>query len=297
MRLTTQTDVLAGYLTLALDEPAAVQHVRDAAAELHAPLPLSTVLPRITGTAMALTGAEFGNIQVTDPRDGSLVLVTQSGFHDGFLDHFAVVRDTDSVCGQASQQHAQAAVADVREDRTLTRHQDVFRAAGVRAVLSTPLVDRTGRIVGMVSTHASQPGLPPERDLRIVELYARLAGEMVADRLYGSPAARTDTTGFPYDGTALSWTSQSSVDPPIRRVLSDTINRIFATGLNLAGTLSLVLDDGVTARRVLAGLDELDEAIHQIQRAALTLDSRDTTGIDGSEHDRHPCAARTAPGR
>ncbi|MHC3469539.1 GAF domain-containing protein [Streptomyces sp. 7R007] len=288
----TQTGSPAGsttsvaYLDLALEEPAGVEEVQEAAAELREVPRLGAALTTITDTSVALMGAEFGNVQVIDPRDGSLVLVSHSGFRDGFLDHFAVVSDDGSVCGQAARRSAQAVVSDVRADPALQSHQRVFRAAGVRAVQSTPLVDPAGRIVGMISTHAPQPGSPSHRDLRLMELYGRLAGQVVARHLDTSPGARHSATVQLPDATALSWPGHSSSAPLMRQVLSDTINRIFSAGLNLAGTLQLVTHDDLVARRVQAGLDELDEAIRHIQWTALEIEGRPCgrTGTQGTGH-------------
>lgn len=196
---TERADQLAAWVALSLDEPSALKSLQDEAAELRDAPQLAAVLPRIASGAMALTGAEFGNIQFVDPLDDSLVLVTQSGFGREFLDHFAVVHDEHSVCGRAARQCTQAVAADVRDDPAFAPHQKIFRAAGVRSVLSTPLVDHTGQLIGIISTHTSQPGRPPEQDLRIMGLYAQLAGEAIARRLGvdGRPAA------LPHDGTAL----------------------------------------------------------------------------------------------
>ncbi|KUN10503.1 hypothetical protein AQI95_01975 [Streptomyces yokosukanensis] len=200
--VTRRADQLAAWVALSLDEPAVLKNLQDEAAELRDVPQLSAVLPRITEGAMALIGAEFGNIQFLDPLDDSLVLVTQSGFEQEFLDHFAVVHDNRSVCGRAAWQGVQAVTPDVREDPAFAPHQRTFRAAGVRAVQSTPLVDRAGRLVGMISTHASQPGRPSAQDLRTMELYAQLAGEAVARHLVGR---RVDghPADVPHSGTAL----------------------------------------------------------------------------------------------
>lgn len=295
--LARRLDHLGAYLDLALDEPAAVQKVQDAAGGLREVPRLSALLPMITDTAVALMGADLGNIQVIDPHDGSLVLVTQSGFRDGFLDHFAVVRDNSSVCGQAARRSAQTVVADVRADQALEPHQKVFRAAGVRAVQSTPLIDPAGRIIGMISTHTSQPGRPSERDLRLMELYGRLASEVIAQHLDHSPSPTTGdglTIRLP-DATTLPSPDNASIELLMRQVLSDTINQIFSAGLNLAGTLQLVTHDDLAAQRVQAGLDELDEAIRQIQQAALEISTRHSgrTGAEGT--DRRPSGARLVP--
>ncbi|MFD5795951.1 GAF domain-containing protein [Streptomyces diastatochromogenes] len=197
-----RADQLGAWATLSLDEPAALKTLQDTAAELRDVPRLTAVLPRVTSGAMALMGAEFGNIQFLDPLDGSLVLVTQSGFGPEFLDHFAVVHDDLSVCGRAARQGTQTVAADVRDDPDFALHQKIFRFAGVRSVQSTPLVDHTGRLIGMISTHTSQPGLPSAQDLRIMELFGQLAGEAIARRLIGReidghPGA------LPHNGTAL----------------------------------------------------------------------------------------------
>lgn len=295
-----KVDRLAECVDLALDEPSAVQQVRDAAAELREAPHLSAVLPRITETAMSIMGAEFGDVQIVDPGDGSLLLVTQSGFGSEFLDHFAVVRDDSSVYGQAARQSAQIVVADVRDDRAFAPHQQIFRAAGVRAFQSTPLIDGAGRMIGMVSTHASQPGRPSDRDLRIMELYGWLAGAVVAGHLRGSPPAHDGLTASAHVGATSPWPDPSSLEPLMRQALSDTINRLFSAGLNLAGTLQLLTHDDLAAQRVQAGLDELDEAIRSIQRTALDVgtrsDLRKSSERAVAQEHRRPARTQSASG-
>ncbi|MER5943279.1 GAF domain-containing protein [Streptomyces sp. NPDC001928] len=199
---THRANQLAAWVALSLDEPSALKNLQDAAEELRDVTELTAVLPRVAAAAMELMDAEFGNIQVVDPGDDSLVLVTQSGFGPEFVDHFAVVRDNHSVCGQAALQGTQAVTADVRDDPAFTPHQKIFRAAGVRSVQSTPLVDHTGGLMGMISTHLSQPGRPSDQDLRIMELYGQLAGEVIARHLAGH-RANGHPVDLPYDDTAL----------------------------------------------------------------------------------------------
>jgi len=50
-------------------------------------------------------------------------------------------------------------------------------------VQSTPLADKTSRLVGVVSTHHPQPLAPSARDLRIIQRYADLAGQVPASRV------------------------------------------------------------------------------------------------------------------
>jgi GAF domain-containing protein len=75
-------------------------------------------------------------------------------------------------------------------------HRDIAAAAAFRAVQSTPLIERTGRLVGMVSTHYPRPYSPSERDLEIMKRYGELAGQAMADH------ARNPSGSSPPPGVA-----------------------------------------------------------------------------------------------
>jgi signal transduction histidine kinase len=47
------------------------------------------------------------------------------------------------------------------------------------AVQSTPLLTRTGEMLGMISTHFRQPHCPSEHELRLTDLYAVHATELI----------------------------------------------------------------------------------------------------------------------
>ena len=56
--------------------------------------------------------------------------------------------------------------------------------AGVRAIQSTPLVSRSGRPLGMFSTHYKTPHRPEERVLRVLDLLARQASDIIERAQY-----------------------------------------------------------------------------------------------------------------
>jgi len=55
----------------------------------------------------------------------------------------------------------------------------VVLKAGVRAIQVTPLVSSAGKTLGMLSTHFSKPFRPGERELRFVDILARLTGDFL----------------------------------------------------------------------------------------------------------------------
>jgi signal transduction histidine kinase/ActR/RegA family two-component response regulator len=58
----------------------------------------------------------------------------------------------------------------------------VLQAAGVRAVQSTPLITRTGRMLGMFSTHYRTPHRPTERELHMLDVLARQAADLIENK-------------------------------------------------------------------------------------------------------------------
>ena len=70
-------------------------------------------------------------------------------------------------------------IEDVNLDPHFEQHREIAAAAGFRAVQSTPIKSRHGRILGMISTHYRATHRPSERDLRLIALHARHAADLI----------------------------------------------------------------------------------------------------------------------
>jgi hypothetical protein len=149
---------------------------------------LGALLDEVLAFALTLLHAERGNVQLADPATGTLRIAAQRGFGPDFLEYFAAVTDDGSACGRAAQQHAQVVIADVTTDPGFAPHRDIALASGFYAVQSTPLVNRAGHLVGMLSTHYPRPTTPPHRDLQIISRFGAQAGESLSALLNGAPA-------------------------------------------------------------------------------------------------------------
>src|SRR5262249_20799410 len=152
-------------------QPQAFQRMYQVTGGIRANMSLSAMLPKVLDGALSLLGADFGNVQILDPATGSLRLVTQSGFDNGFIDYFASVDDSGSACGRAASQRSQVVISDVQTDPAFEPHRAIAAASGFRAVQSTPLIDSSGRMVGMLSTHFVRPHRPSSSDLQVIDLY------------------------------------------------------------------------------------------------------------------------------
>jgi GAF domain-containing protein len=60
-----------------------------------------------------------------------------------------------------------------------TADLDEYRRSNVRAVQSTPLISRSGELLGMISTHWREPHQPTERALRRLDVLARQAADLI----------------------------------------------------------------------------------------------------------------------
>lgn len=257
---------------------------------------LSSLSVAILDAALSLMEADFGNLQLFNPLTGSLAIVTQSGFSSEFLEYFAVVDDDQSVtaCGRAAKAGAQTVIPDVTADPGFAPHRDIAAASGFRSVVSTPLVDYGGRLIGMVSTHFQRPHRPSGPDLHIMELFGYLAGEKLAGRL-GTPGASDLGDSFgqammaalldpghgegPGAGIGSGLAAgeephapgsprRAAPDDGMSELVADIVHRLFSAGLSLESARSIVGGDPA-ADRIAAATDELDRVIRDIRTMVL----------------------------
>jgi two-component sensor histidine kinase len=149
-------------------------------------------LSEITKTAIAISEADKGNLQLYDATSGSLTIVTQQGFQGDFLKFFVTVRGNEAACGVAMGTAKQIIIDDVLTSEIFVGQpaQKVLLDAGVRAVVSTPLMSSKERPLGVLSTHFTRPHHPSEHQLEPINILARQA----ADYLERKQAERTHQT-------------------------------------------------------------------------------------------------------
>jgi PAS domain S-box-containing protein len=157
---------------------------------------LTMALDDVLQEAILVTRSDFGNIQLYNPQSQALEIVAQRGFWQDFLDHFRTVRvDEGSCCAQAMISGQRMVIEDVELDSSYERHRQIAAAAGYRGVQSTPLMSRSGNVLGMLSTHFRRPHRPSERDERLLDLHARHAADLI-ERLRFEEALRESEAKF-----------------------------------------------------------------------------------------------------
>src|SRR5215470_9965383 len=185
--LARRAEQLAARVRFDLDEPRAARRLYAAAKELRGQSRPSLLLGKALEGALSLGRADRGNLQLVNPATGSLVIVAEHGFGAEFLEYFAAVDDDRSACGRAAKRHAQTVIVDVTTDPGFGPHRAIAQASGFRAVISTPVIDGDGHLIGVVSTHYRQPHYPLTRDRKIMERYGELVGRAMAGHVAAAP--------------------------------------------------------------------------------------------------------------
>lgn len=145
----------------------------------------NTLYKHIVETAMTLMRSECGSMQILEPRTNSLRLLAWKGFHpDAARFWETITAGAGTACGASLKRGERICLRDVRACDWLvgSPHLNYFELCGIRALQSTPLVSRSGEMLGMISTHWGSVHEPSERDLRFLDLLARQAADLLERR-------------------------------------------------------------------------------------------------------------------
>ena len=155
----------------------------------HGSRELRTTAEYILDDAIRLHGAQFGNVQLFDANTRTLAILAQRNFQRPFLQHFATVAcDDGSACGRAID-GGRVVIEDVSQDRTFLAHRGIAHEAGFIAVQSTPLRDREGHLIAMVSTHFAEPRNFSGYELAAMDRHAEWMGQTLERQLLSTREA------------------------------------------------------------------------------------------------------------
>jgi PAS domain S-box-containing protein len=143
---------------------------------------LESLYRRVLDAAIKLMSADMGSMQRFYPEQRELRLLAWKGFHPYSAAFWERVHlKSASTCGMAMSVGHRVMVPDVEASDFMAGTVDLhaYRQSGIRAVQSTPLVSRSGQLLGMISTHWRKPHQPPERAFRLFDVLARQAADLI----------------------------------------------------------------------------------------------------------------------
>jgi PAS domain S-box-containing protein len=260
----------------------------------------TSLLEEIVDAAIAITAADMGNIQLLDRDTGTLKIVASRGFEEPFLKFFGTVRGSQGACGAALQSGERVVVEDVTTSPAFvgTTSLDVALAAGVRAVQSTPLLCRSGRILGMLSTHYRVQRRPADRDLRVLDLLARQAADWIERTQHEDERKRVQKTLEEdlADSRLLAEISTRLIpEGDIDELLHEIIRAAIAVTDADMGTIQL-LETGENELRLLAWKGFEEPYIHLFHHVRLSTHTPAASALETARREVVPDLARSSFG-
>lgn len=149
---------------------------------------------KVVDAAMSITGSQFATMQLHSPQPhgGVLKLLCSRGLPDDAVQFWQWVKlDALSSCGLALRQGRRAIIADFEQWPEIAGTEELlaFRRAGIRSAQTTPLMARDGRLLGMISNHWRDPHHPSDRTLRLLDILAHTAADLL-DRTLAEESLR-----------------------------------------------------------------------------------------------------------
>jgi len=211
---------------------------------------------QILDAAMELMASDAASVQMLAADHTSLRLIAWRNFHPdsaAFWQRVAV--RAASTCSKALSDNERVVVTDVEASEFMagTEDQREYRRSGIRAVQSTPLRSRSGRLLGMLSTHWRTPHDPSEEDFRFFDVLARQAADLI-ERTLAEEALRESEQRFRrIANTAPVMIWMSAVEKQIsylNQTWLDYTGRALDTSLGHRWTEALHVDELARCREV-----------------------------------------------
>jgi signal transduction histidine kinase len=140
---------------------------------------IDTLLAQVLRAAMNVQDAGMGLLFLHDSHLNKLIVRASSGFDDDTLQLIQSLPAGAGACGACFATKKRVIVEDSRIDPLFEGLNDLVKRAGFRADHSTPLITRSGSIIGVLSVQFPDPERPSNRETQLMDLYARMAADFI----------------------------------------------------------------------------------------------------------------------
>jgi PAS domain S-box-containing protein len=183
---------------------------------------LDSLYRRVLDAAIKLMSADMGSLQRFYPEQRELRLLAWKGFHPYSAAFWERVHlKSASTCGAALSARHRVMVPDVEASDFMagTVDLDAYHQSGICAVQSTPLVSRSGQLLGMISTHWREPHQPTERAFRLFDVLARQAADLI-ERTQVEAALRESEQRFRWFASIVESSEDAIVSKDIAGIIT-----------------------------------------------------------------------------
>jgi len=143
---------------------------------------IEAIYEQLLNAATAIMHSEMATMQILVPEKNELLLLAFKGFDPEVIKYWEwVKKGNQSTCGTALEKSKRIIIPDIEISDFINKEENraAHRMAGIRAAQSTPLVTRSGQIIGMISTHWQTVHEPSERELNLLDVLARQAADLL----------------------------------------------------------------------------------------------------------------------
>ncbi|MFN2532031.1 MAG: ATP-binding protein [Pyrinomonadaceae bacterium] len=156
-----------------------LRHLHEMSLSLTSTLNVDAVLKQVLAAAVTVQKTDMGLLSLANPAGDGINVKCSIGFDKQFLKQIEFVPAGMGACGGCYKQKEPIVIKDVETDPRFEPYRDAIRKGGVRACHSTPLITRSGKIIGVLSVHFREEHEPTEREMRLMDLYAQLASDII----------------------------------------------------------------------------------------------------------------------
>jgi signal transduction histidine kinase/ActR/RegA family two-component response regulator len=142
---------------------------------------IGALYEQILDAATRIMRSQFASLQRVH-SNGELQLLAWRGFDAQSARFWKTIGPHSvSCCYKALRARQRFIISDVEQCDWLTgtEHLAEYRRSGIRSVQSTPLISRSGELVGVVSTHWRERHTPALSDFRILDVLARETADLI----------------------------------------------------------------------------------------------------------------------
>jgi signal transduction histidine kinase len=136
----------------------------------------------ILRSIMDMMHADFASLQLLLPETNQLQLLASENFHPDSAKFWKYVdAASTSTCGLALAKGERIFIEDIEHlpFKMDKGDYDAYTLSGIVSVQSTPLITRSGKQAGMMSTHWRTPHKPSERELALYDIVARQVADLI----------------------------------------------------------------------------------------------------------------------